>query len=111
MIVIVVCINCAIALICVGVAWFLVKLKPNLASVTETLEIVEKQTHEVLYPAPKSILTGQEGLRRSRIGYQNIQPNVQRVYQVLSLFNRLLVTQSQPTKFWRFVQRKRPNRY
>ncbi|PSB03501.1 hypothetical protein C7B64_08015 [Merismopedia glauca CCAP 1448/3] len=77
----------------------------------KSLEMVEKQTHEVLYPAPKAILQGQQATRRSRIGYQQMEPKLLRAYQFLSLLNRLLLTQSQPTKLWGVVRRNRPRSY
>jgi hypothetical protein len=110
MFVIVISINCAIALTCLAAAWFLIKLKFTLANVTKSLEIVERQTHEVLAPAPQAILQGQQATRRSRQSYQNLEPNLQRAYQIISLLDRLLMVRSQPTQIWRLMRRNQTRR-
>jgi hypothetical protein len=109
MIAIVICINCAIAILCLGVAWFLIKLKARLVNVTRTLEAVERQTHAILYPAPPAILTGQQVVKRSRIGYQNLEPQWQKVAQMLSLLNGFLAIRAKPVKMWK-RGRKNPTR-
>ncbi|NJO73323.1 MAG: hypothetical protein HC833_05865 [Leptolyngbyaceae cyanobacterium RM1_406_9] len=83
MVIVVVTLNCLIALCCLYAAWRIWRLRRFLAKVTATLTTAERNTHAVLYGAPKGIGSGQTGIYQSRRSYQQLQLQLQQLQQIL----------------------------
>jgi hypothetical protein len=83
MVTIVVVLNFLIALLCLGMAWQMGKVRRLLANATKALIVAERNTYNVLSPAPNAILKGQAGISWLTAQYQQspylLQP-VQRVF-------------------------------
>ncbi|NJL38508.1 MAG: hypothetical protein HC899_18495 [Leptolyngbyaceae cyanobacterium SM1_4_3] len=70
-----------------------------LAKVTATLTTAERNTHAVLYGAPKGIGSGQTGIYQSRRSYQQLQLQLQQLQQILGwvrLGQRIWLRRSRP---------------
>ncbi len=70
---------------CLFVAWQLWNLKRKLSHTADTLVSVEHAVHRVLYPAPGYIRKGQSGTHNLRQRLQRLEPQLQRVQQVMGL--------------------------
>lgn len=93
---IVLVINTLIALGCWLAVWQLWQLRRRIRKVSDTLNSVEKLTDAILHGAPKAILKGQSGTRSLRSQYQQLDPQVQRVRQVLQLLSLAQTIWQQP---------------
>jgi hypothetical protein len=87
MVTVVVILNLLIALLCLFAAWQIWRLRRILAKVADTLTVAERKTHVVLYGAPDAITRGQMGIYQLRRTYQQLQPQLQRLQQVLGLLS------------------------
>jgi uncharacterized protein YoxC len=86
MLTLVLIVNVCLASLCLGVAWQVWKLRRTLQRVTHTLAAVEQRTYKILHGSPKTILKGQAGSRALRERYQKLQQQLQRLQQILGLF-------------------------
>lgn len=86
MITVVVCINLALALILLYVAWRVWRLRLQLAQITANLSLYERSVNDVLSGAPNAILIGREGIHQLRLGNQPLDLELVRIQQVLTLF-------------------------
>lgn len=87
MLTIVLIINAVMALLCLLVAWQVWKLRRILGQVADSLISVERSTHNVLYGAPSAIAKGQTGVHSLRGQLRQLEPQLQRVQQVLGLLS------------------------
>jgi len=87
MVTVVVVLNTLIALICFYVAWRIVKLRRRLAKIADTLISAERRTHSVLKGGPKGIYKGQRGVHKLIERYQRLEPQLQKIQQVLALLS------------------------
>jgi uncharacterized protein YoxC len=85
MLTLVIVLNVLLALLCLGVAWQVWKLRRVLSRVANTLSAAEQRTHSVLHGAPRSILKGQTGSQALRLRYQQLEQQLQQVQQILDL--------------------------
>jgi hypothetical protein len=83
MVMVVVILNCLIALCCLYAAWKIWWLRRFLAKVTATLMAAERNTHAVLSGAPEGIGSGQMGIYQLRRSYQQLQPQLRQLHQIL----------------------------
>jgi hypothetical protein len=77
--------NLLVSLICLFVAWRVWKLRLALAAAADVLASVERSTYSVLHGAPRGIINGQIGTRGLRERYQGLEPQLQKLQQVLQL--------------------------
>lgn len=82
---IVVIFNVLLSLLCLYVAWQVWNLRRALAATTAALINAERNTHGLLYGAPRAISQGQLGVRGLRERYQQLELQVQKVRQILAL--------------------------
>lgn len=87
MVTFVVLINVLISLVCFYVAWRIVKLRRQIARVTDKIIAAERRTYAVLNPAPRQILKGQRGALQLQERYQQLENRLQRLQQVLALLS------------------------
>lgn len=87
MVTIVLICNGIIGLICLLVAWQLWQIKRQIAQVSETLIWLEQVIYDIFHPAPGAILQGQAGIHQLRQSYRGLEPQVQRLRQVVALLN------------------------
>ena len=85
--------NVLISLVLLYSAWVIVKLRSRLAKIADKIIAAERTTYKVLHNAPNAISKGQKGALRLGQQYQQLDPQLQRVQQVLGLF-------SLGRKFW-----------
>jgi hypothetical protein len=85
MVMVVIALNFLIALCCLFAAWRIWRLRRFLAKVTATLMAAERSSHALLYGAPEAIASGQMGIYQLRRSYQQLQPQLQRLQQILGL--------------------------
>ncbi|MBW4622245.1 MAG: hypothetical protein KME17_23190 [Cyanosarcina radialis HA8281-LM2] len=83
MVTIVVVLNFSIALICLAMAWQMGKVRKQLARVTKALILAERNTHNVLHPAPHIILKGQKGANWLTNQYQQRPAIFQAIERIL----------------------------
>ncbi|MBD1870236.1 hypothetical protein H6F88_23465 [Oculatella sp. FACHB-28] len=83
MVMVVVTLNCLIASCCLFAAWRIWRLRRFLAKVTSTLTAAERSTYAVLYGAPQGIGSGQTGIYQLRRSYQQLQPQLRQLQQIL----------------------------
>lgn len=83
MVMVVVTLNFLIALCCLFAAWRIWRLRRFLAKITATLTAAERSTYAVLYGAPRGIGGGQTGIYQLRRSYQQLQPQLQQLQQIL----------------------------
>jgi hypothetical protein len=79
--------NGMIGLVCLLVAWKLWQLKCYLAHAADTLASAERSVHRVLHPAPRYILMGQSGTSHLRQNLAGLEPQIQRIQQLMSLLS------------------------
>jgi hypothetical protein len=82
---IVLTLNFLIGCSCLFAAWRLWRLKYRLARIADMLIYLEQKVHRLLYPAPDAIHRGQAGTRVLRQRLQRLEPQIQRVQQVMGL--------------------------
>lgn len=110
MLTLVLVINTVIALACWLAVWQVWQLRRRLRKVTNTLDAVEKRTDAIFRGAPKAILKGQTGTRSLQKQYQQLDPQVQRVRQVLQLLSQAQTVWQQPLlrSAWKRSARAKP---
>jgi len=77
--------NFAIGLICLLVAWQLVRLRQRLAQASLTMDAVERYIHRIFSPAPRYILMGKTGTSGLREKYQQLELQLAQIQQILGL--------------------------
>jgi hypothetical protein len=87
MLAIVLVINAGMALLCILVAWQVWQLRRVLGQVADSLISAEQSTHDVLYGAPEAIALGETGVRSLRAQLRQLEPQLQRLQQVLGLLS------------------------
>jgi len=87
MLILVVVINILIAGFCFVVAWHVWKLRRVLVKVTNALDTAEQSTHQVLYGAPEAIQRGEIGIYQLRQKYRQLEPQLRRAQQALTLLS------------------------
>jgi len=85
MIIFVIFFNLALALILFYAAWQVQQLGRIIGGVADKILAYERSTHAVLHRAPGAISKGQLGISHLRQKQQQLQPQIQRVRQVLTL--------------------------
>jgi len=85
MLTLVIVLNVLLALLCLGGAWQVWRLRRIFSRVANTLSAAERRTHSVLHSAPRFILKGQTGSQALRLRYQKLEQQLQQVQQVLGL--------------------------
>ncbi|MBE9177517.1 hypothetical protein IQ268_02865 [Oculatella sp. LEGE 06141] len=86
MVTIVIGLNCLIAVICLFVAWQMLNVRRKLAAIANKLIAAERSTHAVLSKSPNAIIKGQKGVYRLQQQYQQLEPQLQRLKQIMALF-------------------------
>jgi CHASE3 domain sensor protein len=89
MVTVVVVLNTLISLICLYVALQIRKLRSRLAKITDTLTKAERNTHKVLSSSPKTISKGQRSFHKLNERYQQLEPQIKKVQQALTLLSLL----------------------
>ncbi len=87
MITFVVVFNVLLSLLCLYVAWQLWNLRRSLAITADVVALFERDTYNALHGAPQAISQGQLGVNNLRSGYQQLEIQLQRVQQILSLLS------------------------
>ncbi len=87
MLTVVLVMNGLIGLACLFIAWRLWTLKNQLARTADTLTSVERKVHRVLYRAPEYIHKGKSSTHYLRQNLQNLEPQLQRMQQLMSLLS------------------------
>lgn len=82
---VVVVFNVLLSLLCLYVAWRVWNLRRALAAAANVLTSVERSTYAVLHGAPQNIYVGQSGVQGLGERYQQLELQLQRVQQVLTL--------------------------
>jgi len=85
MVFVVVTINLTLALMLLYGAWRVRKLQRPVARLADVISRFERSTHRVLHRAPYAISKGQVGIYRLRQKQQQLEPQLQRIQQVLTL--------------------------
>lgn len=85
MVVVVVICNLLIAGVCLYVAWQVWKLRKALAAAADALVIAERSTYAVLHGSPEFVLRGQGGTHHLRQQYRQLELQIRKVEQILSL--------------------------
>jgi hypothetical protein len=86
-IILVICINITIALLCGYFAWQVWQVRKTLAEVADTVLVWEQNTHATLDPAvtPATILQSQQGIAQTRQSYAQLQRQVQQLQRLIAL--------------------------
>lgn len=79
--------NAIIALLCMTIAWRVWTLRLLFRQVADTLTLVERSTHAVLYNAPDAIYQGQIGVYQLREQYRHLEPQLRQAQQLLMLLS------------------------
>lgn len=87
MLTVVVILNVLISLLCLYVAWQVWNLQKALAATTKAVLLAERNTYNVLHGAPEAISQGQVGVHGARESYQQLELQLQKVQQVLTLLS------------------------
>jgi len=77
--------NLALALMLLYAAYRVRRLQRSIGRVADNILKYDRSTYAVLHRAPKDIYKGQIGIDRLRHKSQQLQPQIQRVRQVLTL--------------------------
>jgi len=92
--------NFVIGLICLLVAWQLMRLRQRLAQASLTMNAVERYIRRIFGPAPRYILMGKTGTGVLRDRYQQLELQLAQIQQILGLLG---IAQA----FWLRQQRSR----
>jgi len=87
MLTVVVVLNVLISLLCLYVAWQVWNLRRVISSTTDAVLLAERNTYKVLHGAPEAISQGQEGIGGARDSYQQLELQLQKIQQVLTLLS------------------------
>jgi cytochrome oxidase assembly protein ShyY1 len=85
MLTIVLVINVLLAVLCLGVAWQVWRLKQALGQVADTLIEVEQTTHPFLYGAPQSIADRYQRVEEVCDRIRQVEPKLRRARQAIRL--------------------------
>lgn len=85
MLTIVITLNLMLAVLCVGVAWQVWRLKHALGRVADTLIDVERTTHSVLYGTPQTITDSYQRVEEMCDRIRRVEPQLRRARQALRL--------------------------
>lgn len=107
MLTVVVVLNLLISLICLGVAWQVWNLRRVLGAAADAILLAERNTYNVLHNAPEAILQGQEGVGGARDSYQQLEIQLQKVQQVLTLLSLIQRVWRSPISKSSWVRLKR----
>lgn len=84
---VVVVLNVLISLLCLYVAWQVWNLRRVLAAAADAVLLAERNTYRILHPAPEAISQGQLGVGGARDSYQQLELQLQKIQQVLTLLS------------------------
>lgn len=87
MLTVVVVLNVLISLICLYVAWQVWNLRRALRATADAVLLAERNTYNLLHNAPEAISQGQVGIGGARDGYQQLELQLQKFQQVLTLLS------------------------
>jgi len=87
MLTVVVVLNVLISLVCLYVAWQVWNLRRVLGAAADAILLAERNTYNVLHGAPEAILQGQAGVGGARDSYQQLELQLRKVQQVLTLLS------------------------
>jgi hypothetical protein len=107
MLAIVVTFNVGIALCCCFAAWKVWQLRCSLARIADTLQVVERNTEQLLRGAPQAMSNGQISIRQFRKRYRQLGIQWQQVQQMLRLLNGLQLVYGRASRL-SISRRKRP---
>jgi hypothetical protein len=85
MITLVVIFNTLLALVNFYIAWRVWKIRRVLAGATKAILAADRNTYNVLHPAPLAIAKGQKGTLALRNQYGKLQTQLQQLVQILAL--------------------------
>lgn len=112
MVTMVISLNIALAIFCLGAAWKLYQVRRTLRRVTRWLILAERNTDRVLYRAPYYILLGQSGIKYERgqmVRLGALKQQIVRVSALLKLLQWVRQSQVQPLQGRLTSRTKRPN--
>lgn len=101
MLTVVVVLNVLISLVCLFVAWQVWNLRRVLGAAADAILLAERNTYNVLHGAPEAITQGQMGVGEARESYQQLELQLQKVQQVVTLLSLV-------QRVWR-LRRRSPN--
>lgn len=110
MLTIVVVFNVVISLLCLYVAWQVWNLRRVLGAAADALFLAQRNTYNVLHGAPEAILQGQAGVGGARDSYQQLELQLQKVQQVLTLLSLVQRVWRSPISRSSIVRLKRAGR-
>lgn len=84
---VVVVLNVLISLLCLYVARQVWNLRRVLGATVDAVLLAERNTYKVLHDAPENILQGQVGVGSARDSYQQLEVQLQKIQQVLTLLS------------------------
>jgi hypothetical protein len=90
MIILVVIFNTLIALLNFYLAWRVWKMRRVLAGVTKAILAADRNTYNLLHPAPRAIAIGQKGTIALRNQYGKLEKQLERLEQILALIRLVL---------------------
>lgn len=105
-IVVVIVVNVLISLVCLWVAWQVWNLRRTLAGVADALLSYAESTYSGLHGAPPNIAIGEKGVRQLRRQYAQLEPQLQRLQQILGLLRLGQSLWRQRSQRWPGVKRK-----
>ncbi len=85
MLTLVLAINLGLAILCLGVAWQVWRLKRALGQVADTLIEVEQTAHPVLYGAPQTITDSYQRVEEVCDRIRQVEPQLRRARQTIRL--------------------------
>lgn len=87
MLTVVVVLNVLISLLCLYVAWQVWNLRRVLGATADAVLVAERNTHKIFYGAPEAISQGQVAIGGVIDSYQQLELQLQKVQQVLTLLS------------------------
>lgn len=90
MITLVVIFNTLLALLNFYIAWRVWKIRRVLAGATKAIQAADRNTYNVLHPAPSAIAIGQKGTLALRKQYGNLGKQLERLGQILASIRLVL---------------------
>jgi hypothetical protein len=103
MVTMVITLNIALAILCLGIAWKLHQIKHSLRRATRWLIIAEHSTDQFLYEAPYSILLGQSGIKYGREKMDDLNALPQQIIRLLAFLKLFQQVRQHQV---RFLQRR-----
>ncbi|HAX75326.1 MAG TPA: hypothetical protein DCY88_05685 [Cyanobacteria bacterium UBA11372] len=85
MIALVVIFNTLIALLNFYIAWRVWKIRRVLAGATKAILAADRNTYNVLHPAPRAIARGQKGTLALRKQYGKLEKQIERLVEIVAL--------------------------